>query len=187
MTRLVSQMLLPSTRRNTHVLAAGALIAFVHPVFFSLLIVTISFLPVFSLEQQEGRLFSPLAYTKTFAMIFSSLLSIILVPALMYFLLRGRFWPEGKNPIHNLFVKAYRPLIEIVLKHKKSAIFLNLLILILTVPILWKLERTFMPDLNEGSLLYMPTTLPGMPAKEAGWVLQDIDRKLKKFWQIGKG
>lgn len=154
------------------------------PLFFSLLIIVVSFLPVFLLEAQEGRLFHPLAYTKTFAMIFSSLLSIILVPALMYFLLRGRFWRGGKNTIHNFFVKAYRPLIEMVLKHKKSAIFLNLLILIMTVPLLWKLERTFMPDLNEGSLLYMPTTLPGMPAKEAGWVLQEINRKLKKFPEV---
>src|SRR6185436_265319 len=132
------------------------------PLFFSLLIITVSFLPIFTLEGQEGRLFKPLAFTKTFAMFFASFLSITLAPVLMLLLIRGRIRPEARNPINRFLIAVYLPVIHGVLRFRKSTIALALLALILTVPAFMRLGSEFMPPLNEGMIFYMPTTLPGI-------------------------
>jgi Cu(I)/Ag(I) efflux system membrane protein CusA/SilA len=130
--------------------------------FFSLLIITVSFLPVFTLEAQEGRLFSPLAYTKTFAMAGAALLSVTLVPVLMLLFIRGRIMPEAKNPVNRLLIALYRPVIAAVLRWKKLTIVLAVVALAVTVVPAGRLGSEFMPTLNEGTLFYMPTGLPGL-------------------------
>ena len=130
------------------------------PLFFSLLIITVSFLPIFTLEGQEGRLFKPLAYTKTFAMLFASFLSITLAPVLMLLLIRGRIRPEARNPVNRFLIAVYMPVIQWVLRFRKTTIALALLALILTIPAFMRLGSEFMPPLNEGMIFYMPTTLP---------------------------
>jgi Cu(I)/Ag(I) efflux system membrane protein CusA/SilA len=129
--------------------------------FFSLLIITVSFLPVFSLEGQEGRLFSPLAYTKTFAMAGAALLSVTLVPVLMLLFIRGKIMPEAKNPVNRLLIWVYRPIIAGVMRWKKLTILLAVLALAISVYPASRLGSEFMPTLNEGTLFYMPTSLPG--------------------------
>src|SRR4051812_27245906 len=140
--------------------------------FFSLLIITVSFMPIFTLESQEGRLFGPLAYTKTFAMAAAALLSITLVPALMVIFVRGRIVPEHKNPLNRLLIWNYRPLIRGVLKAKTLTILLAFLVLGVTVWPVRQLGTEFMPELNEGTLMYMPTTLPGLSVTKAAELLQ---------------
>jgi len=152
--------------------------------FFSLLIITVSFLPIFSLEAQEGRLFSPLAFTKTFAMASSALLSVTLVPALMIIFVRGRIIPEAKNPINRALIWLYRPIIKIVLNAKVPTILLALAVLALTVIPARQLGSEFMPSLNEGTLLYMPTTLPGLSVTKAAELLQTQDRIIKSFPEV---
>src|SRR3990172_3620362 len=160
------------------------------PLFYSLLIITVSFLPVFTLEAQEGRLFKPLAFTKTFAMFFASFLSITLAPVLMLLLIRGRIQPEAKNPLNRLLIALYLPVVEWVLRFKKSTIILALAAMILTVPAFQRLGSEFMPPLNEGTIFYMPTTLPGISVTQAARLLQIQDRILKSFpeveWVFGK-
>jgi Cu(I)/Ag(I) efflux system membrane protein CusA/SilA len=135
--------------------------------FFSLLIITVSFLPVFALEAQEGRLFAPLAYTKTYAMAAASALSVTLVPVLCYYLVRGRIRREIDNPLNRWLIAAYQPAIRGVLKHPRSSLVLALLLLVATLYPVAQLGGEFMPALDEGDLLYMPTAQPGLSAAKA--------------------
>lgn len=152
--------------------------------FFSLLIITVSFLPIFALEAQEGRLFKPLAYTKTFAMAAAALLSILVVPALMVLFIRGRIMPEQKNPLNRFLTWTYRPVIALALKFKAATILIALLVLAAS---LWPASRIgseFMPTLNEGTLFYMPTTLPGISVTEASELLQTQNKIIKSFPEV---
>ncbi|WP_262269455.1 efflux RND transporter permease subunit [Microvirga yunnanensis] len=152
--------------------------------FFSLLIITVSFLPIFTLESQEGRLFGPLAFTKTFAMAAAALLSVTLVPALMVIFVRGRIVPEHRNPINRLLIWIYRPVIWCVLRAKTLTILVALVALAATVWPARQLGSEFMPDLDEGTLMYMPTTLPGLSVTKAAELLQTQDRIIKSFPEV---
>ena len=144
--------------------------------FFSLLIVTVSFLPIFALEAQEGRLFKPLAFTKTYAMAGAALLSITVVPALMVWLVRGKILAEERNPLNKAVLRAYRPVLAAALKHRFVVLALALLLLASSLYPLKQIGSEFMPPLNEGDLLYMPTTLPGLSITKAREILQQTDR-----------
>jgi len=152
--------------------------------FFSLLIITVSFLPIFTLESQEGRLFGPLAFTKTFSMAAAALLSLTLVPALMVIFVRGRIVPEHKNPINRFLIFVYRPVIRGVLKAKT----LTILVALAALGASWwpatQLGSEFMPNLNEGTLMYMPTTLPGISVTKAADLLRTQDRIIKSFPEV---
>ncbi|UVC06845.1 efflux RND transporter permease subunit [Rhizobium sp. TH2] len=152
--------------------------------FFSLLIITVSFLPIFTLESQEGRLFGPLAFTKTFAMAAAALLSVTLVPALMVIFVRGRIVPERKNPVNRVLIWLYRPVISGVLKAKTLTILLAIIILAATVWPARHIGSEFMPNLDEGTLMYMPTTLPGLSVTKAAELLQTQDRIIKSFPEV---
>jgi Cu(I)/Ag(I) efflux system membrane protein CusA/SilA len=152
--------------------------------FFSLLIITVSFLPVFTLEAQEGRLFSPLAYTKTFSMAGAAMLSVTLVPVLMLLFIRGKIMPEAKNPVNRFLIWVYRPLIAGVMRWKKSTISVAVLTLIVSVYPASQLGTEFMPTLNEGSLLYMPASLPGMSITKAAELMQTQDKIIKSFPEV---
>jgi len=149
--------------------------------FFSLLIIVVSFLPVFLLEAQEGRMFRPLAWTKTLAVAFSSLLAITLVPVLMVLFIRGKLHPESRNPMAVATKALYLPVLRLCLKYRKTTILLNLVFLAVTFPLAWKLGSQFMPALYEGSSLYMPTALPGIAITEATQLLQEQDRIIRSF------
>ncbi len=144
--------------------------------FFSLLIVTVSFLPIFALEAQEGRLFKPLAFTKTYAMAGAALLSITVVPALMIWLVRGKILPESRNPLNRMVLFAYRPFLAASLRHRFVVLAVAILLLVSSVYPLSRLGQEFMPPLDEGDLLYMPTTLPGISITKARELLQQTDR-----------
>tara|TARA_R110001599_G_scaffold2303_10_gene12336 strand:+ start:253 stop:3408 length:3156 start_codon:yes stop_codon:yes gene_type:complete len=152
--------------------------------FFSLLIITVSFLPIFSLEGQEGRMFGPLAYTKTFAMAAAAFLSVTLVPALMVVFVRGRIIPEHKNPVNRFLITVYRPVITWVLKAKTLTIVIALAALVVTIWPARQLGSEFMPTLNEGTLMYMPTTLPGLSVTKAAELMQTQDRIIKSFPEV---
>ena len=152
--------------------------------FFSLMIITVSFLPVFGLEAQEGRLFKPLAFTKTFAMAGGALLSITLVPVLMLLFVRGKIVPEHKNPVNRFLVAAYRPVINVVLRHRMATIMFALVALFASLWPASRLGSEFMPTLNEGTLLYMPASLPGMSVTKASELLQQQDRIIKGFPEV---
>jgi Cu(I)/Ag(I) efflux system membrane protein CusA/SilA len=152
--------------------------------FFSLLIITVSFLPVFTLESQEGRLFSPLAYTKTFSMAGAALLSVTLVPVLMMLFIRGRIMPEAKNPVNRFLIWVYRPIIARVMRWKKMTIALAVAAMAVSIYPASQLGTEFMPTLNEGSLLYMPASLPGMSITKAAEVLQTQDKIIKSFPEV---
>jgi len=152
--------------------------------FFSLLIITVSFLPVFTLESQEGRLFSPLAYTKTFSMAGAALLSVTLVPVLMLLFIRGKVMPEAKNPLNRFLIWVYRPIIAAVMRWKKLTIALALIAMAATYYPASQLGSEFMPTLNEGTLLYMPASLPGMSITKAAEVLQTQDKIIKSFPEV---
>ncbi|WP_426131415.1 efflux RND transporter permease subunit [Pararhizobium sp. PWRC1-1] len=154
------------------------------PLFFSLLIITVSFLPIFTLESQEGRLFGPLAFTKTFAMAAAALLSITLVPALMILFVRGRIVAEHKNPLNRLLIWIYRPVIVGVLKAKSLTILAAIVILGMTAWPVQHIGSEFMPNLDEGTLMYMPTTLPGMSVTKAAQLMQTQDRIIKSFPEV---
>ena len=152
--------------------------------FFSLLIIAISFLPVFTLEAQEGRLFKPLAFTKTYAMMGAALLSVTIVPILMGYLIRGKIRPEHKNPVNRFLIWVYHPIIKLVLKAKVVVILLAVAVLAFSY-IPWKgIGSEFMPPLNEGDLLYMPTTLPGISVTKAKELLQQTDRIIASFPEV---
>lgn len=146
------------------------------PLFFSLVIITLSFLPVFTLEAQEGRLFAPLAFTKTFAMAAAAGLSITLVPVLMGYFIRGHIIPEHKNPVNRMLIKGYTPFIHYVLEKPKKVIIIALLMVLGGVWPMSQIGSEFMPDLDEGDLMYMPTTFPGVSVGKAQELLQQTDK-----------
>ena len=148
------------------------------------MIITVSFLPVFALEAQEGRLFKPLALTKTFAMAGAALLSVTLVPVLMLLFVRGKIVPEQKNPVNRFLVGVYRPVIAVVLRHRTATIAFALAALLVSLWPASRLGSEFMPTLNEGTLLYMPTSLPGMSVTKASELLQQQDRIIKGFPEV---
>jgi Cu(I)/Ag(I) efflux system membrane protein CusA/SilA len=152
--------------------------------FFSLLIITVSFLPVFSLEGQEGRLFSPLAFTKTFSMAGAAVLSVTLVPVLMMLFIRGRIMPEARNPVNRVLIWLYRPIIAGVLRWKKLTILAALAVLGISIYPASRIGSEFMPILNEGTLLYMPASLPGMSITKAAELLQTQDKIIKSFPEV---
>ncbi|MBX5132667.1 efflux RND transporter permease subunit [Rhizobium lentis] len=152
--------------------------------FFSLLIITVSFLPIFTLESQEGRLFGPLAFTKTFSMAAAALLSVTLVPALMVLFVRGHIVPERKNPVNRFLIWIYRPVIAGVLKVKTLTILAAVAILAVTVWPAQHIGSEFMPNLDEGTLMYMPTTLPGISVTKAAELMQTQDRIIKSFPEV---
>ena len=154
------------------------------PLFFSLLIITLSFLPVFTLEAQEGRLFAPLAYTKTFAMAGAALLAITLVPVLMGYFIRGRITPEHKNPINRLLILSYRPVIDVVLRMPKTVLLISFILLVIGVYPLTQLGSEFMPDLDEGDLLYMPSAFPAISIGKAQELLQQTDKLIKTVPEV---
>ncbi|MGE0853177.1 MAG: efflux RND transporter permease subunit [Hyphomicrobiaceae bacterium] len=152
--------------------------------FFSLLVITVSFLPIFALEDQEGRLFKPLAWTKSLAMAASALLSVTLVPALMMLFVRGRILPEHRNPVNRALIWLYRPLINVVLRARLLTVALALVVLGASVWPARQLGSEFMPNLDEGTLLYMPTTLPGLSVTKAAELLQTQDKIIKSFPEV---
>ena len=152
--------------------------------FYSLLIITVSFLPVFTLQAQEGRMFKPLAFTKTYAMAGAALLAVTIVPILMGYFVRGKILPENKNPISRILIKIYKPIIHWVLRFRWITIGTALLILIITIFPLNKIGSEFMPPLNEGDLLYMPTTDPGISITKAKEILQQTDKIIKSFPEV---
>ncbi len=170
-------------QNRTEVLIAAA-VEVGPALFFSLLIITVSFLPIFALEAQEGRLFKPLAYTKTFAMAAAALLSVTLVPALMILFVRGRILPERRNPLNRLLIWLYRPLIRMVLRAKMLTVLVALVVLGASAWPALKLGAEFMPNLNEGTLLYMPTTLPGLSVTKAAELAQTQDKIIKSFPEV---
>ena len=172
----------PETPRITSLIDAAVEVG--PSLFFSLLIITVSFLPIFTLEAQEGRLFKPLAYTKTFSMAAAALLSVTLVPALMVLFIRGRIIPEKKNPINRALIWIYRPVIALVLRAKLLTVGLALLVLGATVWPAQRLGTEFMPTLNEGTLFYMPVTLPGLSITKAAELLQTQDKIIKSFPEV---
>ncbi|MFL5085026.1 MAG: efflux RND transporter permease subunit [Xanthobacteraceae bacterium] len=152
--------------------------------FFSLLVITASFLPIFALEAQEGRLFKPLAYTKTFAMAAAALLSVTLVPALMILFVRGRIVPEHRNPVNRFLIWVYRPVIRVALRFKAATILIALVVLAASMWPAIRLGTEFMPNLNEGTLFYMPTTLPGLSITKAAELVQTQDKIIKSFPEV---
>jgi copper/silver efflux system protein len=153
-------------------------------IFFSLLVITVSFLPVFTLEATEGRLFKPLAFTKSYAIGFAAVLAVTLTPALAVLLIRGKVQDEAKNPINRLLTTLYAPVVRFVVEHRFTVVIGAFLIMLLTAPALLRLKSEFMPPLNEGVILYMPTAPPGMSENESVRLLQAMDRELKKFPEV---
>ena len=153
-------------------------------IFFSLLVIIVSFLPVFLLEAQEGRMFRPLAWTKTLSVAFSSVLAITLVPVLMVIFIRGRLRLESENPFSRWTQALYLPVLRFCLRHRKTTLLLNLVFLLVTVPLAWRIGSQFMPPLYEGSSLYMPTALPGISITQASTLLQEQDRIIKSFPEV---
>ena len=154
------------------------------PLFYSLLIITVSFLPVFTLTGQSGKLFKPLAFTKTYAMAGAALLSITLVPVMMGYLIRGKILPEYKNPVNRFLLFLYRPFINFALKHKKTIIVISVLLIVITALPLSQIGSEFMPPLNEGDILYMPTTLPGISISKAKELLQQTNKIIATFPEV---
>ena len=168
--------------RNKILLSAAKQVA--PALFYSLLIIVVSFLPVFLLEAQEGRMFRPLAWTKTLAVGFSSVLAITLVPTLMPMFIRGRLRPESANPISRVTQAAYLPVLKLCLRFPKITILVNVLFLCATVPLAFRLGSQFMPPLFEGATLYMPTALPGISIGQATQLMQEQDRVLRSFPEV---
>ncbi len=152
--------------------------------FFSLLIITVSFIPVFTLQAQEGRLFRPLAYTKTFSMGFAAFLAITLVPALGLVLIRGKIYSEERHPVSRVLHRLYTPVLNAVFRFPKLFVLGAMLLVLSTIPVFMRLGSEFMPPLNEGSLLFMPTAVPGMPVTEAARILQTQDKLLRHFPEV---
>jgi Cu(I)/Ag(I) efflux system membrane protein CusA/SilA len=174
------------TDENRWRLVANAACEVGPPLFFSLLIITLSFLPVFTLEAQEGRLFSPLAYTKTFAMAGAAVLSITLVPVLMGYFIRGHIIAERKNPINRLLVSAYRPFINAVLKSPKTILTGSVVLVLIGLWPATQLGSEFMPDLDEGDLLYMPSTFPAVSAGKVQELLQQTDKLIRTVPEVAR-
>jgi Cu(I)/Ag(I) efflux system membrane protein CusA/SilA len=154
------------------------------PIFFSLLIITVAFLPIFALEGQAGRLFKPLAWTKTFAMAFAAIVSVTLVPALMTLLVRGRIRHESDHPVSRAIMSVYRPFAWVALKNPRTTLAIGLLAVLSAAPMAYRLGHEFMPPLNEGDILYMPTTFPNISIEEAKRHLQTQDRLIMRFPEV---
>ncbi len=174
----------PVTVNNRWSLITAATLEVCVPVFFSLLIITCSFLPVFALQAQEGRLFAPLAYTKTYAMAAAAGLSVTLVPVLMGYCVRGRIIPEQNNPVNRLLKRLYRPLIQGVLYHPRKFLVGGLFVFLLSLLPLTQMGTEFMPDFDEGDWMYMPTTLPSLSIGKAREVLQQTDKIIQSFPEV---
>ena len=174
----------PLTNENRWTIMSQAATEVGPPLFFSLLIITLSFLPVFSLEAQEGRLFAPLAYTKTFAMAAAAGLSITLVPVLMGYFIRGHITPEEKNPVNRLLIAIYRPVINLVLRIPRILVLLTLVLIAVGFWPLDKIGSEFMPDLDEGDLLYMPSAFPAVSIGKAQQLLQQTDKLIKTVPEV---
>ncbi len=172
----------PDTPRSETLIKAAVEVG--PALFFSLLIITVSFLPIFTLEAQEGRLFKPLAYTKTFAMAGAALLSVTLVPVLMLLFVRGRIIPEQRNPLNRFLIWIYRPVIATVLRWRWATMAVALVALGVTAWPLMRLGSEFMPTLNEGTLMYMPVTLPGLSLTKAAELLQTQNKIIKSFPEV---
>jgi Cu(I)/Ag(I) efflux system membrane protein CusA/SilA len=172
----------PNADRIETIIAAAKEVG--RPLFFSLLVIAVAFLPIFALESQEGRLFTPLAYTKTFAMLFSTALSVTLAPVLMVLLIRGRIRAEAKNPLNWLLIALYRPILSGALRVRWLTLGLAVVVVGFTAPIFSRLGAEFMPPLNEGTILYMPTTVPGLSIPESAKVLQVQDQLLTTFPEV---
>ena len=172
----------PSGNRTEIIIAAAKEVG--RPLFFSLLVIAVSFLPIFALEAQEGRLFTPLAYTKTFAMLFATALSVTLAPVLMVLLIRGKIRPEAKNPLNRWLIALYRPILSGALRVRWLTVGLAVAAMVVTAPVFFRLGAEFMPPLNEGTILYMPTTVPGLSIPEATKVLQVQDQLLTTFPEV---
>jgi len=153
-------------------------------IFFAMLIITVSFLPILTLQAQEGRLFKPLAFTKSYAMAASAIMAVTIVPVMMGYLIRGKIIAEKKNPINRFLQYLYTPLVLLALKYKKAVIVLSLLTLVVTAVPFTKIGSEFMPPLNEGDILYMPTTMPGISITKAKELLQQTDRIIKTFPEV---
>jgi len=172
------------TKENRWRIMADAAAEVGPPLFFSLLIITLSFMPVFTLEAQEGRLFAPLAFTKTYAMAAAACLSITLVPVLMGYFIRGKVIHEGKNPVNRALIAAYRPVINAVIRSPKATLGIAAIILAVGLWPATKLGSEFMPPLDEGDLMYMPTTYPGISVDKAREILQHTDRMIKQVPEV---
>ncbi len=172
------------TDENRWQIMKGAAMEVGPPLFFSLLVITLSFLPVFTLQAQEGRMFAPLAFTKTFSMAGAAFLSITLVPVLMGYFIRGRILPEHKNPVNRFLIAGYRPFINAVLKAPKTVLFIAFIIIIVGFWPLNQLGSEFMPELNEGDLLYMPSAYPAISIGKAKQILQQTDRLIKTVPEV---
>ncbi|HEX5399471.1 MAG TPA: CusA/CzcA family heavy metal efflux RND transporter, partial [Verrucomicrobiae bacterium] len=173
-----------TTERFEVIIAAAKSVG--RPLFFALLVITVSFVPVFTLEAQTGRLFKPLAFTKTFAMAFAALLGVTLVPVLMTLLIRGKITPEARNPVNRFLIWAYQPIVRFVLRFRWLTILAALAILAATFYPFSKLGTEFMPPLNEGTILFMPTAVPGMSVTEATRILQIQDRILRSIPEVAR-
>jgi len=173
----------PSYKPRSEVLIEAA-IEVGPALFFSLLVITVSFLPIFALEAQEGRMFMPLAYTKTFAMAAAALLSVTVVPALMLLFVRGRIMPENRNPVNRALMWLYRPVIGVALRNKAVTILLAVVVLFASLWPMSRLGSEFMPTLNEGTLFFMPTTLPGLSVTKAAELLQTQNKIIKSFPEV---
>jgi Cu(I)/Ag(I) efflux system membrane protein CusA/SilA len=173
---------LPETQRRKILLNSAKQVG--PAIFFSLAIIVVSFLPVFLLEAQEGRMFRPLAWTKTLAVGFSSVLAITLVPVLMILFIRGRLTPESRNPISRITQALYLPVLRLCLRFRKTTLLLNLVFLVVTLPLAFHIGSQFMPPLFEGSALYMPTALPGISIGQASQLLQEQDRIIRTFPEV---
>ena len=172
----------PSGNRAEIIIAAAKEVG--RPLFFSLLVIAVSFLPIFALEAQEGRLFTPLAYTKTFSMLFATALSVTLAPVLMVLLIRGHIRAEAKNPLNRWLIALYRPILSGALRVRWLTVGVAVAAVALTAPVFSRLGAEFMPPLNEGTILYMPTTVPGLSIPEATKVLQVQDQLLTTFPEV---
>lgn len=179
----VHRRLADNQQRDTRSVVIEAMQDVGPSIFFSLVIITISFLPVFSLEATEGRLFKPLAFTKTYSMAFAAILSVTLIPALAVLLIRGKSKPRA-NPLDRWLLFCITPVIRAAVRYRYVTVGLALLAIVVTLPLAKQLGNEFMPPLNEGSILYMPTALPGISITEAGSVLQSMDKALKKFPEV---
>jgi Cu(I)/Ag(I) efflux system membrane protein CusA/SilA len=169
---------------DRHALLAEAAREVTPALFFSLLIIAVAFLPVFTLTGQAGRLFTPLAWTKTFVMLSAAVLSITFAPALRDLFIRGRIRPESEHPVSRFIIRLYKPFVFVALRHPRSTVAMGLLALLSAIPLAWKLGSEFMPPLNEGDLLYMPTTFPGLSIEEARRQLQLQDRILRSVPEV---
>ncbi len=152
--------------------------------FYSLLVITVSFIPVFALQEQSGRMFKPLAFTKTYSMAAAALLSVTIVPVLMVWFIRGKIKSEDENPINRFLIRVYHPVVDFVLKWRKSVLLVALLLMLSIAWPLSKMGSEFMPPLYEGDLLYMPTTLPGISIGKARELLQQTDKIIKQFPEV---